>query len=37
MVNPQRPRGSIRQRGGSLQVRVFPGRDPVTSTKRYPT
>lgn len=30
-----RRRGSIRQRGGSLQVRVFAGQDPVTGRDRY--
>jgi hypothetical protein len=30
-----RRRGSIRQRGGSLQVRVFAGQDPVTQRERY--
>jgi integrase len=37
MASPQRSRGSVRERGGSLQVRVFAGRDPVTGTKRYVT
>jgi integrase len=35
MTSSDRGRGSIRQRGGSLQVRVFAGKDPVTGTKRY--
>jgi integrase len=30
-----RSRGSIRERGGSLQVRVFAGFDPVTGKRRY--
>ena len=30
-----RRRGSVRVRGGSLQVRVFAGADPVTGTDRY--
>jgi hypothetical protein len=30
-----RRRGSIRQRGGSLQVRVFARQDPVTQRERY--
>jgi integrase len=30
-----RGRGSIRVRGGSLQVRVFVGRDAVTGWDRY--
>ncbi|HEY4004566.1 MAG TPA: site-specific integrase, partial [Pseudonocardia sp.] len=29
-----RPRGSIRARGGSLQVRVFSGIDPVTGQRQ---
>ncbi|ANY05308.1 hypothetical protein [Pseudonocardia sp. HH130630-07] len=32
-----RRRGSIRQRGDSLQVRVFAGQDPVTGKDRYLT
>jgi len=30
-----RRRGSVRVRGGSLQVRVFAGVDPVTGKDRY--
>jgi hypothetical protein len=30
-----RRRGSIRTRGGSLQVRVYAGQDPVTRRDRY--
>src|ERR1700754_3659216 len=30
-----RRRGSIRERGGSLQVRVYAGQDPVTGKDRY--
>jgi integrase len=30
-----RARGSIRERGGSLQVRVYAGTDPVTGKPRY--
>jgi integrase len=33
----RRRTGSIRQRGDSLQVRLFAGRDPVTSRDRYLT
>ncbi|WP_337661761.1 hypothetical protein [Actinoalloteichus sp. AHMU CJ021] len=32
-----RARGSIRQRGGSLQVRAFSGVDPVLGKDRYLT
>lgn len=32
-----RRRGSIRERGGSLQVRVYAGPDPVTGRDRYLT
>ncbi|MDT7775138.1 MAG: hypothetical protein QOC67_4062, partial [Pseudonocardiales bacterium] len=30
MTSTGRPRGSIRERGATLQVRVFAGYDPVT-------
>src|SRR5689334_19742481 len=33
----RRRRGSVRRRGGSLQVRVFAGQDPVTGRDRYLT
>lgn len=33
----QRRRGSVRQRGDSLQVRVFAGDDPVTGNPIYLT
>lgn len=36
-ANATRSRGSIRQRGGSLQVRLFSGRDPVTGKDIYLT
>jgi integrase len=36
-ANAARSRGSIRQRGGSLQVRLFSGRDPVTGKDIYLT
>lgn len=29
--------GFMRQRGGSWELRVYVGRDPVTSAKRYAT
>ena len=32
-----RRRGSVRPRGGSLQVRVYAGPDPVTGRDRYLT
>ena len=32
-----RRRGSVRLRGGSLQVRVYAGQDPVTGRDRYLT
>ncbi|HEX8933292.1 MAG TPA: hypothetical protein VF788_03680, partial [Pseudonocardiaceae bacterium] len=34
---PGRRRGNIRQRGSSLQVRFFAGRDPVTGREVYLT
>src|SRR4051812_26857895 len=34
-TSKDRRRGSIRVRGGSLQVRVFAGVDPVTGRDRY--
>src|SRR5207237_6443860 len=33
----RRPKGSIRERSGSLQVRLFSGRDPVTGKDVYLT
>lgn len=33
----RRRMGSVRQRGDALQVRLFAGRDPVTSRDRYLT
>jgi hypothetical protein len=35
MASGGRRRGSIRVRGGSLQVRVFAGQDPVSGKDRY--
>jgi integrase len=37
MTSTGRPRGSIRERGATLQVRVFAGYDPVTGKQRYLT
>jgi integrase len=40
MVQPEDPgrrRGNIRQRGSSLQVRFFAGKDPVTGRDVYLT
>jgi integrase len=37
MASTGRPRGSIRERGATLQVRVFAGYDPVTGKQRYLT
>jgi len=40
MAQPEEPgrrRGSIRQRGSSLQVRFFAGKDPVTGRDVYLT
>jgi integrase len=34
---PARQRGSVRQRGSSLQVRLFAGKDPVTGREIYLT
>jgi integrase len=34
-IGEPRRRGSIRTRGGSLQVRVYAGQDPVTRRDRY--
>jgi len=33
----KRPEGSIRQRGGTFQVRVYAGVDPVTGKANYLT
>jgi hypothetical protein len=35
--NGTRRRGNVRLRGGSLQVRVYAGQDPVTGRDRYLT
>jgi integrase len=37
MTSTGRPRGSIRERGATLQVRVFAGYDAVTGKQRYLT
>ncbi|HTF47207.1 MAG TPA: tyrosine-type recombinase/integrase [Pseudonocardia sp.] len=37
MTSTGRPRGSIRERGATLQVRVFAGYDAVTGKQRYIT